>query len=258
VAESLGEGVSEKLRRAHLYRKEIERRIDRFIKSHAYDTVRKTDVETGQHLWIGKIRKQPPLIRWGALIGDCLFNFRSALDHLAYDLAVAYSGFPLDPDVEFKSEFPIFWRRQITTKELSDKLGAVDPDARNLIVQMQPYGRKDRAALKYLDSLQNFDKHRTLHLVQATAVSVGWYGNDPFRTEDGIDGEVNLAPFKDGDVIARSNTTPSPKTYNDPVFSFGIAFSSEGPGSGYEVNLMLSWIAQHIEKGVIAPLLPYL
>ena len=254
----LSEGVREKLRRAHLHRKEIERRIDRFIDNQAYETAREVDPKTGQHLWIGKIKKQPPIIRWGALIGDCLFNFRSALDHLAYDLAVAHSGFPLDPEVEFRSEFPIFWRRQITPQELSNKLGAVAPDARDLIVEMQPYGRKNRAALKYLDSLQNFDKHRTLHLVQATAVAVGWYGDDSPFGNGGGDGEINLRPFKDGDVIARSPTTPDPKSHNDPVFSFGIAFSGEGPGSGYEVKLMLSWIGQHIEKGVIPPLLRFL
>jgi hypothetical protein len=30
----------------------------------------------------------PPSVEWAALIGDCLFN-RSALDHFAYDLAIA-------------------------------------------------------------------------------------------------------------------------------------------------------------------------
>jgi hypothetical protein len=252
VAQSLSEGVREKLRRAHLHRKDFERRVDRFIERHAYEVVRDTDQETGQHVWIGEIHRQPPLIRWGAVIGDCLFNFRSALDHLAYDLAVAYSGAPLPKKVEFSSEFPIYWLRAPKVSELDNKIGAIHPEARDLIEQMQPYGRKGRAALKYLDALQNFDKHRTLHLVQASAVAAAFFGADddpeiPFET-------LNFSPFVDGDVLARAKS----KAQNDPVFTFGVAFSGEGPGAGYEVKLMLSWIGQHIEKTVIPPLLPYL
>jgi hypothetical protein len=252
VDQSLSEGVREKLRRAHLHRKDFERRVDRFIENHAYEVVRETNPDTGQHVWIGEIRRQPPLIRWGALIGDCLFNYRSALDHLAYDLAVAYKGAPLPKSVEFSSEFPIFWRRAPKSSELDTKIGAIHPKARDLITQMQPHGRKDRAALKYLDALQNFDKHRTIHLVQATAVGVAYFAADedpeiPFET-------LNFSPFVHGDVIARAD----PKVKNDPVFTFGVAFSGEGPGRGYEVKVMLSWIGQHIEKRVIAPLLPYL
>src|SRR4051812_28970000 len=158
---SVGEGVAEKLRRAHMHRQDFERRADRFIHTNAYSVVRYDDVEAGKRLWIAHVHKRPPVVRWGALIGECLFNFRSALDHLAYDLAVAYTRFPLPSEVEENSAFPIFRTRAPTIRELDKKIGAVHPDARKLIEKMQPYGRKDRAALKYLDLLQNFDKHRT-------------------------------------------------------------------------------------------------
>lgn len=111
MAKTVGAGVREKLRRAHMHRQDFERRVDRFVHSGAYTEVREDDVEAGKRRWIVQVHKRPPLIRWGALIGECLFDFRSALDHLAYDLAVANNkGRPLPPSVEENSEFPIFPR----------------------------------------------------------------------------------------------------------------------------------------------------
>jgi hypothetical protein len=156
VAASFGPSVSEKLSRAHLHREDLENRIERFVQGNAYHSFREDDSEAGQRLWRVKILKHPPSVQWGVFIGDCLFNFRSALDHLAYDLAVAHRGSPLPASVEKGSAFPIFVKQAPGTAELDRMIGAVHPDARHLIEQMQPYGRKDRAALKYLHDLQNF------------------------------------------------------------------------------------------------------
>jgi hypothetical protein len=233
-------------------RQDFERRVDRFVHTNAYRAIRQDDVEAGKRRWIIEVHKRPPLIRWGALIGECLFNFRSALDHLAYDLAVAYSGSPLSPKVEAGSEFPIFYRRKPRKSELDARIGAVDPEARRLIETMQPYGRKGRAALKYLDALHNFDKHRTLHLVVAQTTALGFYGDVEFDF-------VNFGPLENGDVLAQVALPDDPEAYGDPTFSFGVAFPKGGPGAeAPDVVLTLSWIGQHIEGGVIQPLLPFL
>jgi hypothetical protein len=75
-----------------MHREDFERRLYRFAHSNAYSVSRQDEVEDEKRRWIFHARRQPPLIRWGALIGECLFNYRSALDHLAYDLAVAHTG----------------------------------------------------------------------------------------------------------------------------------------------------------------------
>lgn len=100
-----------------MHREDFERRVKRFVHSKAYTADRHDDMEAGKRRWIVQVHKRPPLIEWGALIGECLFNFRSALDHLAFDLAVAHSG-PLAPGVEETSEFPIFWKREPKKREL--------------------------------------------------------------------------------------------------------------------------------------------
>jgi hypothetical protein len=236
-----------------MHRKDLERRIERFVNTNAYSVIRQDDVEAGKRAWVVQVNKRPPLIRWGALIGECLFNFRSALDHLAYDLAVAYSA-PLSPQAESDSEFPIFVDRAPTKTELKRKIGAVHPKARNLIETMQPYGRTDRAALKYLHLLHNFDKHGTLHLVQGVSIGIiHWGERDPDFEH------IVFRSFIDGGILARAPLTSASEHDDDPDFMFGVAFSETGPGaSAPDVATTLSWIGQHIERGVITPLLPYL
>jgi hypothetical protein len=184
-------------------------------------------------------------------MGECLFDFRSALDHLALDLAVAHIGSPLPPEVEERSEFPIFWKGPPSDRDLEWKIGAVHPEARDLIETMQPYGRTDRAALKYLASLHNFDKHRTLHLVTGASRGMAWYGEMEFSF-------TNFRPFSDGDVLARVALSDR-RSDTDPVFTFGVRFSETGPGAAApDAVTTLDWIGQHIEKGVIQPLARFL
>jgi hypothetical protein len=250
VATSVGRGVSEKFRRAHAYRERFERRVDRFVHSNAYSVVRHDDVEAGKRLWIVHVNKRPPLIRWGALIGDCLFNFRSALDHLAFDLALANKKGRLTAEEEERSEFPIFHKRAPTKGELDRKIGAVHPEARKRIEHMQPYGRKGRAALKYLDLLHNFDKHRTLHLVVSVSTGLAYSGEMEFDF-------ISLGPLEKGDVLASAPLdTESDQNTN---FQFGVAFSETGPGAtAPDAVTTLGWIGKHIETRVIPDLLPYL
>ena len=124
--------------------------------------------------------------------------------------------------------------------------------ARDLIKTMQPYGRKDRAALRRLDVLHNFDKHRRLHFFEGVSTGLAHFGEMDFEY-------VNFRPFNHGDVLARVPLTDDSERQQDPNFSFGIAFSEAGPGAGApDVAETLNWIGLHIERGVIAPLLPFL
>lgn len=241
-------GVAEKLRRADMHRDDLERRIDRFIGTEPYRVSKESDVKAGKRRWVVNIDRSPPAIRWGALLGESLFGYRSALDNLAYDLAVSYSG-TLGKDVARTSAFPIYWWRAPTKKDLDKKIGSVHPEARRLIEEMQPYGRTDRAALKHLDAIHNFDKHRALHLVGAATIGVAAYGDIDLR-------QMNWGGLKDGDALLETALSDPDQ---DPHFIFGIALSEEGPGTGVpDVRWLLKWISDHIRKGVVPLLLPYL
>jgi len=235
-----------------MHREDFERRVKRFGNSGAYTEIRQDDVEARKRRWIVQIDRRPPLIRWGALIGECLFNFRSALDHLVYDLAVANKGHPLPARVEENVEFPIFTKRAPDSEELHKRIGTLKPGAQRLIERMQPYGRKNRAALKYLHELQNFDKHRTLHLVVAVTTTVTYFGDLEFDF-------LNVGPLKHDDILAEAPIAGDSESQQNPKFSYGVAFSEAGPGAkARDVVQTLDLIGRHIERHVIPPLLTFL
>lgn len=112
--------------------------------------------------------------RWGLVIGDCVHNLRSALDHAVNELAVHHTGSDTPPDDD-KLQFPILtdrlrrdgtntWdhacrRYRIDTNHLSQ--AAID-----VIEAAQPYHRTgDTWALRWIQHLDDTDKHRTVNPV---------------------------------------------------------------------------------------------
>lgn len=130
--------------------------------------------ESPQHKNYGVLRinltPKPPAAL-SAVIGDFLFNVRSALDHLVWQLVIANGGtpgtsnmFPIAPDPKnFRDE------------EKRQRLRGVAPEAQALIEQMQPY-HTGNEALQILSRLHNIDKHQTLHITTAVArhTAVEW------------------------------------------------------------------------------------
>jgi hypothetical protein len=107
------------------------------------------------------------------LIGDCLFNLRASLDHLALALARAHSartGTVMTNDQVGSSEFPIFYDRPMKPNEEQRKIGCVDPAACAAIRLMQPYQRGDGYTsdpLWQIHEMNRIDKHRALTVCAA-------------------------------------------------------------------------------------------
>ena len=95
------------------------------------------DPDTGEKLVVVEVLKQPPR-ELRLMIGDALHNLRSALDNLAYELAVAYTS-PLPPHLAETSEFPIFAEEAKYAKDRKRKIGAMHPDAQDEVTKLQPY-----------------------------------------------------------------------------------------------------------------------
>src|SRR5215218_10964164 len=85
--------------------------------------VAELDAQSGKkHIRVKVLNPPPAAFR--PLIGDCLHNFRSALDNLAYELAVAHHRGPL-PHPYFKdSEFPIF-KGSMKPRDRRKKIGCI-------------------------------------------------------------------------------------------------------------------------------------
>jgi hypothetical protein len=99
-------------------------------------------------------------------VGEYVYSVRSALDHLAYQLAVLHTGDPLPASVAKASQFPIAKSGPHFRRIAATQLKGVSAQARAAIERLQPYHRQkmpDAKALTLLNDLCNVDKHRMLH-----------------------------------------------------------------------------------------------
>src|SRR3712207_1680124 len=82
-----------KLNRAWEHFQSLEAQVHRWIEEDPHELIDEFEPQTGKR--VIKIRiLNPPPAEFAPIIGDCLYNFRSGLDHLIYELVVAYHGDP--------------------------------------------------------------------------------------------------------------------------------------------------------------------
>jgi hypothetical protein len=106
----------------------------------------------------------PPDHIWGPIIGDAVHNLRSALDHLAWNLATDQARVNTPRGIEF----PVILDNPDENAEAGGKLrrllSLLRPETHALIDGAQPYKTGDsHHPLWLLQALWNTDKHRTLH-----------------------------------------------------------------------------------------------
>ncbi len=132
------------------------------------------------HLRLGRFSELPAR-EWSVVVGDCVQNFRAALDHMAWQLSSARerTAYPT------RIEFPVFGEQTRYQGDAPRKVAGVPAAAATLIESLQPFRRntpQDPNAhafhpLWQLHELATIDKHRRLHIghvsVEAVTVSVG-------------------------------------------------------------------------------------
>lgn len=157
--------------------------IQGWLQSDAYTLVEYTEPETGDQVLKAKI-SEPPRKEWPLMLGDAVHNLRSALDHLAYQLAL--DGYQANRPGEFipsghqrRIMFPIvavsndpkrsvegFYEQVVKTQ-----LRYVPDAAAATIKALQPYKRTPNAPLTHplwvINEIDVIDKHRKLHTTAA-------------------------------------------------------------------------------------------
>ena len=121
-----------------------------------------------------RIEKFPDLGRWSLVIGDCIHNLRSTLDHLIYHAAINTANADPPPGERILA-YPIrpkdFRRLGVLRQNgpFMAVFNTLQPDVRPEWKGLQP--------LAVLEELDNFDKHRTLNVMyaQLTSVTYGIY-----------------------------------------------------------------------------------
>ncbi len=155
------ESTDAKLRRAYEHLEAYEREAIAFAE-HARPTfIRKTNIERTEH-WLVYYTADPfPPMRLSTIIGDCLYNMRSALDSLVYGLILKS-----DPAADIdRIQFPILDMHAKFPAQRGKLAKYVSTGVLAVIESLQPYHRPDDAVeldpLWIVNRLCNRDKHCT-------------------------------------------------------------------------------------------------
>jgi len=242
-----------------------------FLKpSRPCDLVVQFDGESHEYVVRAQVLRQPP-IRLSLIVGDCLHNARSALDHLVWQLIFKHSG----KDAT-RCEFPIFCDRDdyllgplqpAQGKAASHrrnpggrKITGVDPRVKAIIERLQPYNRTDGPAdlhpLYLLHNLDNRDKHRVLNLAITTVRPQGLNLSNLVNVRHRVLSQATGA-LEDGTEFARfkleraDDAIPG-KVYLNTNLESEITFDKEGPGRGLPVADVLDGIMQSVSDVFVA------
>ncbi len=249
-----------KLLRAKQHLHALEREIKGWLATQPYSKTGEFDSHTGEHIvWAEVIGDMPNDI--SLLVGDCIFNFRACLDHLAYSLAVAHTGEPLPADMAKASEFPICNHPDWYRRDGPRKIRGIVPAAQTVIERLQPYNSGngwENHALWVLSDLSNIDKHRKLHILLISLVDTALPMLPNVYTQwldiagpCAIKGKTQIAHYKARTLDQRAAVQVNILT------AFDIAFERP-PLDNFPVVTTLRQISAFVEHTVIKQLRPFL
>jgi hypothetical protein len=184
-----------KAERAKLHLGELNRELDAFAKE-PFTVITKEDTENSRYIRRTQFKAMDPII--GMLLGEFLYNLRSGLDQLAWQIATpgARKDFPT------VLSFPIFEKASNSEERRNYKkaLNWFPADAQVEIDAVQPYKQPDAVKdhpLWLLNKLCNIDKHSVIP-INSRSVNVFVPHNpavkvDHFDYQDAIEVSVPLA-----------------------------------------------------------------
>lgn len=150
----------------------LKNEVDAWGKRDVAALALEANADATEHSLIHRWTEEPPIVRWGLLIGDCVHNLRSSLDQAVYGLAVAKIGADPPPYADVLA-FPICDTDVLFTKALGrHRLGNLgsDPDLRAALERLQPYCCPNlpyMPVLAILRDLDDQDKHRIVSIMAA-------------------------------------------------------------------------------------------
>jgi hypothetical protein len=169
-----------------------------FRSSNPYALVNDLDPQTHEQLLYATIKRQPP-VSMSFVLGDCVHNLRSALDHAVYGLSTVAAGRTLTANERKIVCFPICGTEKEWAVAERQALRFLTDGQRERIRSSQPLVWDDPAAQRnhnfcLIRDLDNADKHRTLALT-ASAVELVGVG---FMSEASV---RYTSPLSDGGTI---------------------------------------------------------
>lgn len=167
-------GVHLKIRRAEDHLADLKQIAKTALDPSRYHLALEFDPQTKKHVYT--LHGVPAIDPgWSLVVGEILYNLRSALDHLAWQLVIHEGGTPGD-----KTQFPIRktpfdQKGNWVTPQVRDEPGQPaisDPLILDALEEVQPYRGPVGEPASFYDSplrrlsiLNNIDKHRLLIVV---------------------------------------------------------------------------------------------
>lgn len=250
------ESVDAKLLRANEHLDTLYAEAGVFFKTTKRNFILKTN---GQEAWIVHwIEDSFPPIRLGVLLGECVYDMRSALDNLVCGLIRTK-----DSQAGCKgTQFPIRTSPKIWKDNCEKDLKGVEPAAQKIIRDLQPCFRLPSSPeddrLNVLNVLCNSDKHRAVTLTMA-------YSHDLTARVHANDGTIHVAkatkPLYAGDVHTLPlDLDPSTIETSARVETSGtevLVIREIGPWGERPVWLVLSELLEYVRDRVVIPLKPF-
>ncbi len=260
-------GVRTKLARAQEHLDALDDGIGAFMEREPYFVSYERKPDGTEHIWRVHVREQPPLAL-GPMIGDFLHNARSALDHLAWQLAIL-SGKEAPGR---NTSFPVCdTENAFRAKGVRNKVADLTKEYRAAVERAQPFqigGAARDHWLWHLNELSRVDKHQILHPTGAVHNDATFSthpvdeGKDPFPYQIGQLGQAvtmhlwtSYAPFQDGAEIVRwTFEPPRPDVKMEGQFSFYVSFGEGMQPAILPVTDVLANILHHVEAEVLPTL----
>ncbi len=185
----------------------------------------------GLHVARARVSEQPPL-RLGLILGDVLYQWRSALDNLVWQLVLLNGKTPPGRH----NSFPIVGKRE----SIGEQLRGVRDTHADFIERLQPYPSRTgppARALTAIDTYVTADKHRAIHpalaVVTNPEAAARSFRREPVSSEFAFEFDpVGFGkPLKDGMDIAHVRffgQPPEAKPKMEGTLTVEVAFGDAG------------------------------
>lgn len=190
------------------------------------------DVRTGAREWTARAIFPSELpMEWSILAGEIIYNVRTALDHLAWQVVLRCGGQPTR-----QTAFPIFADEDSFDESSQRMLAGMSEEARVLIRALQPFvtGRDhpQMETLWVLHELHNIDKHRVLHLPELYLTSASYLFEGPADAEVETVVRLDRGPLTSGAPMAHFRFGGAAPVTVRFAFSFDVTLKERGAEGG--------------------------
>ena len=206
------DGIHAKIRRAEEQIEKMTDEADKLCKDLQQDIIREVHDDVNEQVWVYQGSTPTVPVEWSVIIGEILYNMRSALDHLVWQLVITNENTP-----GRNNEFPIVIDYEDWQQVKDRTLKGVSQRHQTMICSLQPFTGGiglpfGVSKLKVLDNLSNIEKHR--HIVVAVLAANGIepinFGSNQPDTGDldlspPLKGSVYHARVEQGKILARFN-----------------------------------------------------